>query len=826
VPGAVLYFSERFNPGAARIGPGNCRSTLGGVLDTLGEQIGVECLRLSKTETPVQGDHVASVSVSLRYRPIRLGLCVRSGNWDDLNQALRLTHTLWGGKFNPVIPVEHPGAKLLVDKFRVDVLYPIARIDHLTDFAKAFSHLPWPASSPPDEYLVGHLDGCNPLDILHPVLQRRWQEPLEDDFHPEEGRYGVVVRWQANDPLSFILLATFGAPSSEEALSLWSIIRERSWFRDVNLKSDDPIPGWLVHQITPSAVTSLDLQPEWAERHGFFVGDAGKYADVVTYWNLRASNVNVMFFDPKYETRLHPVTQAHMKRWFTSSVSKETIPTWSRLAPESYSLNLGSELPVEPQPATDEALSNLDIQPPLHYISEKTVLGTTFESDSGPTLAVAFPEKPFTPPMYSGEEMKDQLVVSLTNSFDADQDRTFWTPFVPELNLHYARRIRSHQRFARAEPDGLGIICDATDEYVSWGSVDKKQLVSEIFGAFGIDSEPSPAGRVAANLIHQLGGLRGCWVLRIGGVRELIRHRGPLDTFERTEAMHAIRGAGQSGFKQYELLLSDNLVGGKKLKPEDAFLYLLERGVFRVGLKLQCPNCDLDFWLPLDELRSHVVCEVCARHFNITRQLRDRDWAYRRSGLFGKFHEGEGSIPVALTLYELHRNLSAGRGHHLIATSMKLRSKGRAIPECETDFVLVVQDGGAERVQLALGECKSPGGTITQRDVLNLGAVASALPESRFDVYLVFSKTGQFSAEETENCRKVPDILGGRVILLSDIQLEWGFGWDRELVSMIKSSASRLVELYGTLKDLRSGERSLAELARITEGRHFDSNRI
>src|SRR5437879_1219842 len=88
---------------------------------------------------------MTAISVRLQYRPIRIGWCVRGGDWDDLRTALRLTHTLWGGHYNPLIPVENrPLARQLVELFRVDVLYPAAEHESLSRFIEDFPYLRWP----------------------------------------------------------------------------------------------------------------------------------------------------------------------------------------------------------------------------------------------------------------------------------------------------------------------------------------------------------------------------------------------------------------------------------------------------------------------------------------------------------------------------------------------------------------------------------------------------------------------------------------------------------------------------------------------------------
>ena len=88
---------------------------------------------------------MTAVSVRLQYRPIRVGWCVRHGSLDDLRKALRLTHTLWGGHYNPVIPVgDRAFAGQLVELFRVDVLYPLAEDESISRFIEEFPHLRWP----------------------------------------------------------------------------------------------------------------------------------------------------------------------------------------------------------------------------------------------------------------------------------------------------------------------------------------------------------------------------------------------------------------------------------------------------------------------------------------------------------------------------------------------------------------------------------------------------------------------------------------------------------------------------------------------------------
>src|SRR5260370_32448640 len=184
----------------------------------------------------------------------------------------------------------------------------------------------------------------------------------------------------------------------------------------------------------------------------------------------------------------------------------------------------------------------------------------------------------------------------------------------------------------------------------------------------------------------------GCRVFKIAGVRDLIKKYSPDKSFTRSGAVTTIRqvdaASGKPGFCEYERLFIEPRER-RVLKPEDAFNYLLNRGVFRAGLRLLCPNCELESWFHLDDIRTISRCEYCGKDFEITSQLRDRDWAFRRSGLFGRDDHQSGGIPVALTLQQLETQL----GTHVVAyaTGTELEPAGANMQKCETDFVLLTE---------------------------------------------------------------------------------------------------------------------------------------
>jgi hypothetical protein len=293
-------------------------------------------------------------------------------------------------------------------------------------------------------------------------------------------------------------------------------------------------------------------------------------------------------------------------------------------------------------------------------------------------------------------------------------------------------------------------------------------LIQEIFKAYGMKAEPSTAGLVGAQLIQQMEGLQGGRVFKITGVRELIEKYRPDQWFTRSAAIQTIGQVDTKGvphFEEFEGLYIQQRET-PKLKPEDAFKYLLDREVFRAGLALKCDRCKLEFWQSIDRLGTKVECEFCGNTFNITTQLRDRDWAYRRSGLFGRDNHQEGGIPVALTLQQIDSAL-----HGLLyGTGMTLTSSGASITPCETDFVVLGKEYD-DRLEVGIGECKTRD-EITEDDVSNLTKVADAFPDNRIRPFIIFSKVSEFTPEEIKRCEKAQEDNRRRVILLSKRELE------------------------------------------------------
>lgn len=83
-----------------------------------------------------------TIRVDICYRPLRIGWVIRSDDRDAFRRSAELSHTLWGGRFNPILMADREEeASRLIDLFRIDLLLPLGESDEVKSFPKKFPHL-------------------------------------------------------------------------------------------------------------------------------------------------------------------------------------------------------------------------------------------------------------------------------------------------------------------------------------------------------------------------------------------------------------------------------------------------------------------------------------------------------------------------------------------------------------------------------------------------------------------------------------------------------------------------------------------------------------
>jgi hypothetical protein len=139
-----------------------------------------------------------------------MGWAVRRGDVSAIRQAVRYSHALWGGRFNPILIVDHEEeARRLVELFRLDLIWPLGDTQEVKDFPKSYPNLIVPFLGDSlfvkddrwQSYFAYVLDISNALS--------HWHTKPEWNFFKDQGIR--EYRWQQDDPLADVFLMHLGA---------------------------------------------------------------------------------------------------------------------------------------------------------------------------------------------------------------------------------------------------------------------------------------------------------------------------------------------------------------------------------------------------------------------------------------------------------------------------------------------------------------------------------------------------------------------------------------------------------------------------------------
>jgi len=744
-----------------------------------------------------------TVRVNIAYRPLRICWAIKAGDKESFRKAVQQSHALWGGRYNPIIIIDHESeAQRLIEAFRADVIIPVGESKEVKAFPEKFPHLINPFLH--DGIFVGQGEGVARSQVLD--VQNAFSYLRDRPEWKEIKKRGVrLYKWQPDDPLADILLMQLGAYPSIDNVSIdyEEMLKDAAGATEFNIASDKELPLNILEHPSIAYFSRHGLESHYSFRSGwdfpgFFLGDASNLDDLVTFWNLRACDTALWFVDSKNIGRYKAIIP-DWKKTVTGMLSlrRDTYPEhaaiWRRGKDSDNPGNVDGKAQHaifgdEPHTicnVSELSWNGLNLRPPMMYFSEAASLGVLVTESGKPRLSFGLTDKPFAGDSWFHTQ---HLVASLSFSggLYGNEDYTLEPPYIPELNEFYARTMFQYDSL-RIESERIGILIDAADTDTSLYALPVAELFKRVFDFIGYTSKLSSGGLIARQLIAQLGGVDGARPFKIPGVRRLLRTHGPTAAFTKRSATQLIGGKDpenpDASFKNHENLYIESRPRGEKLTAASVFSYLVEKGLFRIGVELTCTHCLMASWISLDVLRQKVTCEMCGREFNATRQLAEKEgYHYRRSGVLGAERNAQGAVPVTLTLQQLNANFINTFGNHIYSTSLDLTPKdGVVLPKCEVDFAWMVTRPYPEKTVVILAECKDRGqnsaqgeggGTIDAKDIENLRAVADAFPRDRFDTFILLAKLCPFTPQELELAKSLNSQHRQRVILLTDRELE------------------------------------------------------
>lgn len=601
-----------------------------------------------------------NVSIDAKLRPIKIAFLVDANDKKAILEAIKINSFLWGGVFNPIIPVFGKVPKLW--KKSGSAFGKTAK-EILNGYLNAYS---------PD--YICQLGNCEKKKLsLKKYPSIKSSDILADIKEDGTPKYGIglfeilsdfyknELRFVRKKPNTFIypsykksglFFASIFGSLPDSLLSLFN----ENWSELLELKKEaitfENYSSFLDFEYLFFRRMTYHKLKVFSSGSCLFFMDANNSQDIVDYWNLRAIG------------------------WSIIPVAKQSVdfPDVKKMAEDFIDENSGMHrygnfyvrATIMKSRSTDEK----DVSAFIKSLSIK-------EDKKSDGSRVVFQH--WYPRMWDEwARNKDGVVCREIEAFSKDFDfntdgenvslRTLDPDFAfrfgghgtPRFaNIISLRTYRNNDIYAEVIPDAGQ---NATRVLSGFGMLDwrftKKESVylaqhtkwrihlsitkaEELFSAWlqdnGLSCTLSPAGLVAKQMIKKLGGLWGLQTIANEGIISLLREMENGKILDENDFFSKIQKiANQSWVKNNASELTKRY---------------LDVGMFKLVARLQCPVCAHRTWYPLNSLDYKLRCVNCSDIFEVpTHSPNQIKWSYKTFGCFSLSGAGEGAYSTLLVL--------------------------------------------------------------------------------------------------------------------------------------------------------------------------------
>jgi hypothetical protein len=688
-------------------------------------------------------------TVNIKVRPLRLACLVEPKSEDQVREAIRLSSTLWGGSYFPIIPLHKrmpatwrekplkaPHAREVIlgylDAFDPDILVQFSK-----DLPKFITDTGLRVIKPDEVW--SSLDNGS----LAPKFGIGLFEILNDLFE-KHFRYTTKYPMKVLLPKVPQTLSLFWASWLGELLPKILSLLEDDYFNHLEIER----PAFTLEKLAdtmadnvlfPSRIAQYELRPHSRRRRfrgdaNIFFLDAENLEDVIDFWNLRAIGSPVMPVpkqlqgSPQLRESVVEFLKHHRRHRphnpkvcdFASFVRARSC-TFEEM--QGYAQTF--KIDLEPGDPSDDPFFGLQHWYPRiwdEWAREKSgeapndIYGDAESEMEVQELQVRFrallPAFSFNNEYHGEPRCANEIEFRL---YGADQHLAEMFPKASGKNLAHA--ISGFGTFREWRIGRNGLV-----KLVEFGFTSSMSIptAESIFFAWlkdqGWNPQLSPPGLLAKE-IHK----------KLQGNPVALKNEAFLGLLERMNGGKVKRDINDSDVEQERELSVGEVKKWLKGTSEDPSLhdYLISRGVFKLGSKVQCPNCLRRSWFSLESLSDILTCPKCLNSFPAIGNVTAPDWSYKAVGPFSVPRYAEGAYTVLLTLEVIE-------GHKtLMRTTPVFSFKAQASDkrEIEADVAMLWQESiGGETVNgLLFGECKSYG-VFKEEDFERMRYLAETFP--------------------------------------------------------------------------------------------------
>jgi hypothetical protein len=264
-----------------------------------------------------------TTSVSVQHRPVRIGFLIRPGETADLQKAAGICTLLWGGIRNPLIPIASPtdnAAIRLISLFEIDVLYAVEHSEAIKGFLESHPFVRSPRMSAREIFVEDwrtHKNRIAYLDANH-IVEKFWMEEFKN-APPDKASSCTLVTWDQSDRLNDAFSVIYGYYPTDRNLleDFRTAFLKGLRAKQAAISIGGEVPAELAAAISPLQLTTLALTGyggSFRDGDGIYLGDPRDFADLVSFWNLRAAGSAIEFASLPNIDRFENLIRAHFLR--------------------------------------------------------------------------------------------------------------------------------------------------------------------------------------------------------------------------------------------------------------------------------------------------------------------------------------------------------------------------------------------------------------------------------------------------------------------------------------------------------------------------------
>lgn len=703
------------------------------------------------------------LSATLKLRPVRIALLTRPNDLRSIRKFMRFSVCLWGGAYNPIIPV----MKSLPPAWRNRNGLKVNASDMARGYIRYFE---------PDAYVEaeeGLLEaaGLEAFRLKHTIGRRvlplsslmskqhnrDWAEPsfglpivdAMNDIYTHELRFETKEPRTASlvkpDSRSLVSETIFGCYPAGKLLDYFRR-NYRTIFKpeEMTASPDAWRSAFRKGDLTPLRFTRYKIEAEtgWSDALTLFVFDPTSPLDCIDIWNMRSERQFVLPVPVDWWADLLPDIRSLLKlenqpiKGNPFGLMHRSTIEFARSISEKRANELTEEIvgglpegsvyfkfwrtPVWHAPTKDRhsrpevPLALKSAEKRITLSVDETSLAATFE-----TLAPEFADK------YGSSSPRWINTVQPSN-FHGDHLGTTlpFNSFDP-----YSTMTDSFSEPVLIGRQGWSIGNQFKDINARLNIPSPESAVISALKRFGIRARPSEPGHIAKQILDHVSGLRGMQLLADAETLETlnimaggIRRKGVGD-----DEMEELFDRRSKSVREWHALIERC----KKQGLSSSLEAFTSRNIIRLGLQSRCPNCSNLNWHTLTVVDYDVICERCRRVYPFPQsslQKNNGNWSFRVVGPFAVPDYARGSYGALLALKAIS-NMDISHASMAYSTALSLSFDG---VEAEADFVALRSPeryGPQSDPELIICEAKSfgAGPLITQKDIAKLRAIAKKI---------------------------------------------------------------------------------------------------